>query len=146
MGVIKMLKKFIGLSCLFLFIISCSSNKNVLKIKEPTKIKSKEIIVTEMGLSEKNIPENQQKNLSKQAAIIQTERAILRAIEVYLESEASTDKGIIKSDIIQEKIKGVLKGAEIVEVKYEDPATCYVTMKVSQKSIENLNEIISKMK
>jgi hypothetical protein len=139
------MKKMIYLF-LVILIVSCATTKKSETIEDPTKISSKAIIVTEMGLADKSLPENQQKYLSKQAAILQAERAILRAIEIHLESNVVTDKGMIKSDTVQEKIKGMLKGVEIIEIKYDDSSTCYVTLKISKKSLDNLNKLISKMK
>lgn len=107
-------------------------------VRTTTTISAHEITVTEMGIADRNLPENQQRYLSKQAAVVQAERAIRRAIESYIESEVVTNRGGVQSDVVRERISGALRGTEIKEIRYDDPATCYVTMVLSAEKMQEL--------
>lgn len=135
---------------LLAFVVACSSGKNIKEtaapmrvIKDPVKISAKEIVVTEMGLADKSLPENQQRYQSKQAATVLAERAIRRAIEAYIESEVVVEKGMIASDVVRERVSGTLRGAEILTAEYESPSTCNVTMRISKEKMQELVDFLA---
>lgn len=99
---------------------------------------AREIIVTEMGLANHSLPVAQARELSRQAAIVQAERALLRKVQTYIESEIVVDRGMVQRDIIMENVSGVLRGAEVIDVRYNDPYTCYVTMSIRQETMQQL--------
>lgn len=139
------MKKIMVLVIGSMLLVSCASKNGqttspltTQATRTTTRITAHDITVTEMGIADRNQAENQQRYLSKQAAIVLAERAIRRAVESYIESEVTTNRGSVQTDFVRERVSGALRGTEITAVRYDDPATCYVTMTLNAEKMQEL--------
>lgn len=122
-------------------LMSCAAQNS--RAGQTTRIEAEAITVHETGLADANLPDNQQRYLSRQAAIVNAERALRRAIETWVEGEVYNERGATQRDVVRERVSGVLRGAEITETRYEGANTCYVTMVLSKEKMQALVELLS---
>ena len=73
----------------------------------------------------------QKKLMAKRAAILDGQRQLLEMVEgVHIDSETTVKDFVTEKDEIYSRIRGVLKGAEVVETRYLEDGSCEVDMKL----------------
>ena len=73
----------------------------------------------------------QKKLMAKRAAILDGQRQLLEMVEgVHIDSETTVKDFVTEKDEIYSRVRGVLKGAEVVETRYLEDGSCEVDMKL----------------
>ena len=74
---------------------------------------------------------------SKQAAELDAKNKIVaKIVGSYVESLSSTEKGMIDEYVIQERVGGRIRGASVVETKWDSQQNCTVVMELYSKGLK----------
>ena len=75
---------------------------------------------------------------SKQAAELDGKNKIVaKIVGSYIESLSSTEKGMIDEYVIQERVAGRIRGASVVETKWDSQQNCTVVMELYPKGLKS---------
>ncbi|WP_157154238.1 hypothetical protein [Brachyspira murdochii] len=75
---------------------------------------------------------------SKQAAELDGKNKIVaKIVGSYIESLSSTEKGMIDEYVIQERVAGRIRGASVVETKWDSKQNCTVVMELYSKGLKS---------
>lgn len=133
----KNLKILLILSMLLTFIISCGTG--VSKSSPEGWINDDTFRVMGMGAPAGDIDASdkfRRELTSKQAAELDAKNKIVaKIVGSYIESLSSTEKGMIDEYVIQERVAGRIRGASVVESKWDSYQNCTVVMELYSKGL-----------
>lgn len=90
-----------------------------------------DIIAVGVGLPPKNAVGPQGKFLARRAAVVDAQRNLVETINgVQVDADTTVENLMVSSDIVKTKVSGVLKGAQVIDEKYNDDGSYQVTMRV----------------
>ena len=142
-----MKKYIISLLFILLFLISCGNG--VSKRRPEGWINNDTFRVMGMGSPAYNISTDdkfRRELTSKQAAELDAKNKIVaKIVGSYIESLSSTEKGMIDEYVIQERVSGRIRGASVVESKWDSKQNCTIVMELYSKGLKNqMDSLISK--
>ena len=71
--------------------------------------------------------------------------AVAKIVVSYVESLSSTEKGMIDEYVIQERVGGRIRGASVVESKWDSQQNCTVVMELYSKGLKSqMDALVSK--
>ena len=141
----KFIKLFIMTSMFSLFIISCGSG--VSRERPEGWINDDTFRVMGMGSPSDDIDDKFRREVAaKQAAELDAKNKIAaKIVGSYIESLSSTEKGMIDEYVIQERVAGRIRGASVVETKWDSQQNCTVVMELYSKGLKRqMDTLISK--
>ena len=75
---------------------------------------------------------------AKQAAELDGKnKVVAKIVGSYIESLSSTEKGMIDEYVIQERVAGRIRGASVVETKWDSQQNCTVVMELYSKGLKS---------
>lgn len=90
-----------------------------------------DIVAVGVGLPPKNATGAQGKVLARRAAVVDAQRNLVETINgVQVDADTTVENLMVASDIVKTKVSGVLKGAQVIDEKYNDDGSYQVTMRV----------------
>ena len=131
----KIFTLIISISVLLL-IISCGSG--VSRNRPEGWINDDTFRVMGMGSPSDDIDDKFRREVvAKQAAELDAKNKIAaRIVGSYIESLSSTEKGMIDEYVIQERVAGRIRGASVVETKWDSKQNCTVVMELYSKNLK----------
>ena len=131
----KIFTLIISISVLLL-IISCGSG--VSRNRPEGWINDDTFRVMGMGSPSDDIDDKFRREVvAKQAAELDAKNKIAaRIVGSYIESLSSTEKGMIDEYVIQERVAGRIRGASVVETKWDSKQNCTVVMELYSKGLK----------
>ena len=133
-----MKKIFIILMISAAFAVSCGTG--ISKSRPEGWINDDTFRVMGMGLPSEDIDPTdkfRRELASKQAAELDAKNKIVaKVVGSYIESLSSTEKGMIDEYVIQERVGGRIRGASVVETKWDSQQNCTVVMELYSKGLK----------
>lgn len=139
--------KNIIISALIIAVFTVSCGKGVSKTSPEGWINEDTFRVMGMGVPDDNITEKFQREITaKQAAELDAKNKIVaKIVGSYIESLTASEKGMINENIIQERVKGRVRGVTIIESKWDSKQNCTVIAEVATKGLKKqVDELIKK--
>ena len=134
----KYSKYYIAALMLSLFVISCGTG--VSRNNPEGWINDDTFRVMGMGSPSPDIDTSdkfRRELASKQAAELDAKNKIVaKIVGSYIESLSSTEKGMIDEYVIQERVGGRIRGASVVESKWDSQQNCTVVMELYSKGLK----------
>ena len=134
----KFIKLFLTMLMFSLILISCGSG--VSRERPEGWINDDTFRVMGMGSPADNIDTDdkfRRELTAKQAAELDAKNKIVaRIVGSYIESLSSTEKGMIDEYVIQERVAGRIRGASVVETKWDSKQNCTVVMELYSKNLK----------
>lgn len=133
---IKKIFQIIFLTSSLLFVISCGTG--VSRNRPEGWINDDTFRVMGMGSPSDDIDDKFRREVvSKQAAELDAKNKIAaKIVGSYIESLSSTEKGMIDEYVIQERVAGRIRGASVVETKWDSQQNCTVVMELYSKGLK----------
>ncbi|HJH55724.1 MAG TPA: hypothetical protein K8V77_06550 [Brachyspira hyodysenteriae] len=143
----KFIKLFLTASMFWLFLISCGTG--VSKSRPEGWINDDTFRIMGMGIPAEDIDIDdkfRRELTSKQAAELDAKNKIVaKIVGSYIESLSSTEKGMIDEYVIQERVAGRIRGASVVETKWDSKQNCTVVMELYSKGLKKqVDSLITK--
>ena len=143
----KHIKYYITALALSLFIMSCGTG--ISKSSPEGWINDDTFRVMGMGSPAADIESTdkfRRELTSKQAAELDAKNKIVaKIVGSYVESLSSTEKGMIDEYVIQERVGGRIRGASVVESKWDSQQNCTIVMELYSKGLKSqMDALVSK--